>query len=381
MTIWQPVKIITAAAVIIGATPAWAEIKIGAVVSATGPASFLGEPQRQTLELYVKKINAEGGINGEPVKLILYDDGSDANNSRTYAIRLVEQDEVDAVVGGSGTGNSLAMIPVFEEAEIPFVSLSGGVEIINPVRKWVFKPPHTDLMACEKIFEDMQRRGLTKAALIAGQGGFAKSMAKQCNNIAPKYGISILIEESYGPRDSDMTPQLNRIKSTPGIEAVINPDIGQSPAIVTRNFRQLGMKQLLYLSHAAATLGFLNAVGEAGEGILIPGPSLLVADKLDDNDPQKPVLMAYKNVFESATGKAVDTFGGYAHDCFLLLVDAMKRAGSKDPAKVRDALEATDGFIGTVGKIRMSPTDHLGIDLSSFRMLTVKNGNWVLAEE
>lgn len=359
---------------------AFAEIKIGSVISTTGPASFLGEPQRLTLELYVKKINEAGGVNGEPIKLILYDDGSDANSSRTFATRLVEQDKVHAMVGGSGTGNSLAMIPVFEDAQIPFVSLSGGVEIINPVRKWVFKPPHTDLMACQKIYEDLKKRGLSRVAIIAGQGGFAKSMAKQCNDIAAQSGIKVLAEESYGPRDSDMTPQLNRIKAVAGIEAVINPDIGQGPAIVTRNFRQLGMTVPLYLSHAAATLGYLNAVGPAGEGILIPGPSLLVAESLPDNDPQKPILIEYKRLFEAATGKQVDTFGGYAHDGLLLLVDAIKRAKTKEPNAVRNALETTKGFIGTVGEINMSPTDHLGIGLSSFRMLTVKGGQWTLVD-
>lgn len=360
--------------------PTSAEIKIGAVVSATGPASFLGEPQRQTLEIYADKINEEGGVNGERVSLILYDDGSNANNARTFATRLVEDDEVDVVIGGSGTGFSLAMIPVFEEAEIPYVSFSGGVQIIDPIKKWVFKPPHTDLMACEKIYEDQKARGISKIAIIAGQGGFAKSMASQCARIAPDYGITILIEESYGPRDSDVTAQLNRIKSTDGVEAIVNPDIGQGPAVVTRNMRQLGIDVPLYLSHAAATLGYLQAVGADGEGILIPAPSLLVAEALSDEDPQKPVLLEYKELFEGKTGRDADAFGGYAHDGLLLVIDAIKRAGSTDPHAVRDALEATSGFIGTVGEINMSPTDHLGIDLSSFRMLTVKDNDWALAD-
>jgi branched-chain amino acid transport system substrate-binding protein len=366
-------------ALIAGVQFASAEVKIGAVVSATGPASFLGDPQKQTLELYIKQINDKGGINGEPVKLILYDDGSDANASRTFATRLVEEDKVDAILGGSGTGNSLAMIPVFEEAQIPYVSFSGGVEIIDPVRKWVFKPPHTDLMACQKIYEDMKKRNISKIAIIAGQGGFAKSMEKQCKRVAGDYGITVLASESYGPRDSDVTPQLNRIKALPGVQAVLNPDVGQGPAVVTRNFRQLGMTQQLYLSHAAATSGFLKAVGTDAAGILLPAPSLLIADSLPATDPLKKVLVDYKTQFEKATGKEADAFGGYARDSLLLLEDAMKRAGSKDRKAVRDALEATKGFLGTVGSINMTPTDHLGIDLSSFRMITVKDGKWAAA--
>lgn len=364
-----------------GVSPAMGEIRIGAFTSATGPASFLGEPQRLTVEMLVKQINESGGINGEPIQLFYYDDMSDASASRNFATRMIEEDEVVAVIGGSGTGNSMAVIPVVEDAEIPFVSFSGGVEIIDPVREWVFKPPHTDRMACEKIFEDMKVLGLSKAALISGQGGFAQSMAKQCTELAPTVGIEILVQESYGPRDSDMTPQLNRIRGTDGVEAVINADIGQGPAIVTRNFRQLGMEQTLYMSHAAATQGYLETVVADGEGIRIPGPSLLIVDTLDDDNPEKRILLTYRDQFIAATGRQPDAFGGYAHDGLLLLVDAMERAGTSDPAAVRDALEATDGFIGTVGAIRMSPEDHLGIDLSSFVMLTIRDGKWAPVSE
>ena len=249
-----------AAGVLVSTAPsAMAEIRIGAFTSATGPASFLGEPQRLTIEMLVKEINEAGGINGESIRIFYYDDMSDASASRNFATRMIEEDEVVAVIGGSGTGNSMAVIPVVEDAEIPFVSFSGGVEIIEPVREWVFKPPHTDRMACEKIFEDMKTLGLSRAALISGQGGFAQSMAKQCSELAPKVGVTILAQESYGPRDSDMTPQLNRIRAVDGVEAVINADVGQGPAIVTRNFRQLGMEQTLYMSHAAATQGYFLA--------------------------------------------------------------------------------------------------------------------------
>lgn len=357
-----------------------AEIKLGSVLSTTGPASFLGEPEKQTLEVYVKRINDAGGVNGEKIRLIIYDDASDANASRTFATRLVEDDKVDAVVGGTGTGNSMAMLPIFEDAGIPFISVSGGTEIVNPVRKWVFKPPHTDVMACQKIFTDLKKRGLTNVALIAGQGGYAKSMVTQCKAAAPALGIKILAEESYGPRDSDTTAQLVRIKALPGLQAVINADIGQGPAIVTRNFADLKMGVPLYQSHGAATQGYLQLTGAAAEGVRLPGPSLLVAEQLPDSDPQKGVLLSYKSVIEKETGQPVNTFGGYAHDGLTLLVDAIKRAGSKEPAKVRDAIERTKGFVATVGIINMSPTDHLGIDLTAFRMLEVKNGKWILAD-
>src|SRR3974390_3558486 len=181
-----------------------AKMKIGASLSVTGPASFVVDPEKKTLEMYVEDINATGGVNGQKLQLIVYDDGGKANEALTFAKRLVEEDKIVAMVGGSTTGSTLAMIPVFEEAQIPFISLAGAIQIIQPVRKWVFKTPHTDTMACEKIFADLKQRNLTTVALISGTDAFGKSMRDQCVAVAPKLGITIAHEESYRPRDSAM---------------------------------------------------------------------------------------------------------------------------------------------------------------------------------
>jgi len=164
-------------------------VKIGSVLSATGPASFLGEPEDKTLRMYVDRINAAGGVAGKKIELVVYDDGGDANKARTFATRLIEDDKVVAMVGGSTTGTSMAMIPVFEEAQVPFISLAGGIEVVDPVRKYVFKTPHTDKMACEKIFESFKTLKFTKIALISGTDGFGASMRAQCIKVAPATGL------------------------------------------------------------------------------------------------------------------------------------------------------------------------------------------------
>jgi branched-chain amino acid transport system substrate-binding protein len=365
-------------AVLGAAFPASAQIKIGAVLSVTGPASFLGDPEKKTLEIYVNEINAKGGVNGKKLQLIVYDDGGNPNNARTFATRLVEEDKIDAMVGGSTTGATLAMIPVFEEAKIPFISLAGAIQIIEPVRKWVFKTPHTDKMACEKIFADLKHRNLTTIALISGTDAFGKSMRDQCVGVAPKAGIKIATEETYGPRDSDMTPQLTKIHNTAGVQAVVNPGFGQGPAIVTRNYRQLGIKLPFYQSHGVASKQFIELAGPAAEGVRLPAAALLIADKLPAKDPQKPVVVNYTREYQSKTKQAVSTFGGHAYDGLMILTDAMKRAKSADKAKVRDEIEKTKGYIGTGGIVNMSPTDHLGLDLSAFHMLEIKGGDWTL---
>ena len=357
---------------------ALAQIKIGSVLSVTGPASFLGDPEKRTLEIYVDEINAKGGVNGQKLQLIVYDDAGSADNARTFATRLVEEDKVVAMVGGSTTGTTLAMMQIFEDANIPFISLAGAIQIIEPVHRWVFKTPHTDKMACEKIFADLKSRALTTIALISGTDAFGKSMRDQCVAVAPKTGIKIAIEENYGPRDSDMTPQLTNIRNKAEVQAVVNPGFGQGPAIVTRNYKQLAITLPLYQSHGVASKQFIELAGPAAEGVRLPAAAILIADKLPANDPQKPVVVNYTKTYQDRTKQAVSTFGGHAYDGLMILVQAMERAKSTDPAKVRDEIEKTKGFVGTGGIVNMSPTDHMGLDLSAFHMLEITNGDWTL---
>ena len=353
-------------------------IRIGAFLSVTGPAAFLGDPEQKTLELYIERINAGGGVLGRKLELVAYDDGGDADKARTFTKRLIEQDKVDVIVGGSTTGTTMAAVPLAEQAQVPFISLAGAVVIIEPVKKWVFKTPHTDRMACEKIFADMRARKLVKLALISGTGGFDKSMRAECLKVAGGYGVEVVADESYGAADTDMTAQLTKIKATPGVQAVLNCGFGQGPAIVTKNYKQLGLGLPLYQSHGVASKEYIKLSGEAAEGVRLPAAALLVADILPDKDPQKAVVAAYKHDYEARYKSDVSTFGGHAYDGLMIAVDAIKRAGSTDKAKVRDAIEATHGYMGTAGVVNMSASDHMGLDLTAFRMLEVRKGDWVL---
>ncbi len=355
-------------------------IKIGAFLSVTGPAAFLGDPEQKTLELYVEKLNAAGGLLGRKFQLISYDDSGDAEKARTFTKRLIEQDKVDIIVGGSTTGSTMAAVPLVEAAQIPFVSLAGAVVIIEPVKKWVFKTPHTDRMACEKVFADMNDRKLARVALISGTGGFDKSMRAECLKVAPNYKIQVLADETYGAGDTDMTVQLTKIKNTSGVQAVLNPGFGQGPTIVTKNFKQLAVNLPLYQSHGVASKEFIKLSGEASEGVRLPSAALLIADQLPDGDAQKKVVVSYKQAFESKYKQDVSSFGGHAYDGLMLAVDAMRRAGSSDKAKVRDAMESTKGYVGTGGVVNMSASDHMGLDLSAFRTLEVKSGIWTLVK-
>ena len=353
-------------------------IKIGSFLAVTGRASFLGDPEIKTLQMYIDSANEKGGIDGRMIELIHYDTGGKAKEATDIVKRLITLDQVDVIVGGTTSGTTLAVIDIVEKEEIPFISLAGSVKIIEPVRKWVFKVPHTDRMAAAKIFEDMKKRGITKIAMICGNGGFDRSGRAQSLALAPDYGIEIVADESYDNADTDMTTQLTKIRATDA-QAVLNFGFGKGPAIVTKNVKQLDIKIPLYESHGVASKKYIELAGDAAEGVRLPASALLVADILPDTDPQKAALMAYKTEFESKYG-SVSTFGGHAYDGLQIALEAIDRADSTDKAKVRDEIEKTTGFIGTGGIFNMSPEDHLGLDLTAFKMLEIKHGTWTMVE-
>ena len=361
-----------------GGVQAGETIKIGTFLSVTGPASFLGDPELRTLQMYVDELNAAGGVLGRKLELVHYDTGGQAKEAVTFVKRLIQNDEVDVIVGGSSTGDTMAAIPEVEKAEVPLISLAGGVEIVEPVKKWVFKTPHTDRMAAIRIFEDMKKRGVKKFALITGDGGFDKSGRKQVLELAPKFGLEVVADESYGNKDTDMTTQLTKIRATDA-QAILNFGFGAAPAIVTRNVRQLGIALPVYQSHGVASKKFIEMAGEAAEGVRLPAAALVVAEQLPDTDPQKKVLLDYKTKFEAKHGE-VSTFGGHAYDGLFIAVDAVKRAKGTDKAKVRDEIERTKGFVGTAGVFNMTPEDHMGLSVDAFKLLEVRKGSWVIID-
>jgi len=353
-------------------------IKIGSFLAVTGPASFLGDPEKKTLELYVEKINASGGVLGRQLQLIAYDTGGDASQAATFARRLIEDDKVDFIIGGSTTGDTMAAVPLIERAEIPFISLGGASVIVDPVKKWVFKTPHTDRLAVEKIYADMKKNGLSKVGLIGGDGGFDKSCLANAQDakLLDEFGVAVVGVETYSKDDKDMTPQLTKLKSAPGIEAVLFCGFGAASVIVTKNFRQLGISAVLYHNHGSASKQFINGAGESANGVKLPAAALLVADQLPDGDPQKAPGLAYAKTYTDRYKEDISTFGGHAYDALMLLVEAIKRTGSTDRAKVRDALENTKHFVGIDGIYTTSPLDHDGLDAASFKMIEVRGGNW-----
>ena len=366
------------------AVPAIAEpIRVGAYVSATGPNAFLGDPEMKTLKLYVDAINAAGGIKGQKLELFAYDDAGDATQARSFALRLVKQDKVAVVLGGSNTGTTMAAVPVFQDEEVPFISLAGAIVITSPTKEWVFKVPATDRIAAERSLAHMKARGLTKVAMLNGSDGYGQSGREQTLKAARDVGVEIVADEVYAPTDTDMTAQLTRIRNS-GAQAILNFGIGASPSIIARNVKQLGLVQALYLSPAVASRAFLENTGAAAEDVHIPVSAVLLAGKLPPSHPQASVAEAFRTTYESSLKEPVSYGAGIAYDALKIAVGAIERVVAAGrpvtPEAIRAEIEKTKGYVGLNGVVNMTPQDHMGLDSSAFIIAVVKDGDWQLAQ-
>ena len=351
-------------------------IRIGGIFSVTGPASFLGEPERNTAKLLEEDVNKSGGLLGRKVEIIIYDDETDATKAVTAVDRLIKKDRVVAIVGPSTSGNTLAIIPKVEEAKIPLVSCAAAKKIVDPVKKWVFKTPQSDELAVKRIYREMKKAGIKKIAIISASDAFGAAGREELKAIAPGAGLAIVADEVYGPKDTDMTAQLTKIKGTDA-QAIVCWGTNPGPAVIARNRVQLGIKIPLYMSHGVASMKFIELAGAANaEGILLPAGRLIVCEQVAEDQAQKKVLTDYSKQYVAACNAPVSTFGGHAWDAVMLVFQAIRDAKSADPAAIRDALERIKGFQGTAGEFNFSPTDHNGLTEDAFVMVKIHNGGW-----
>ena len=361
-----------------GAAFAAAPIKIGALFAVTGPASFLGEPERNSAQMVVDEINKAGGVRGHKLELITYDTGGDATKAVQLANKLIKNDHVFAIIGPSTTGDTMAVIPVVEKAGIPLISCAAGIKITEPVKKWVFKTAQNDTLAVARIYEQLRKEKKNKVAILTVSDGFGASGREQLKAQAPSHGIEIVADDTYGPKDTDMTAQLTKIRGSQA-QAVICWGTNPGPAVVARNAKQLGLTIPLYMSHGVSSKKFIELAGDAAEGIRLPSGKVLVADLLPKNDKQKASLLAYKRDYQHHFKAEGDHFGGHAWDAVMLLKGAIERGGDS-PQSIRNQLEATRGFAGIGGVFNYSARDHAGLTKDAFVLVEVKKKSWTLVK-
>ena len=358
--------------------------KVGGVFSVTGRASFLGDPEKKTVDMLAEKINAAGGINGKELQLVIYDDEGDATKCNLAVKKLITRDKVCAVIGPSLSGLSLAVIPVVEKYKTPLVSCAASYKIVHNEKtgkpyKWVFKTPQSDSMAVEAIYTQLKNRGLTKIAIMSVTSGFGASGRSELIRLAPDYGIEIIADEKYGPKDTDMTAQLTKIKGVaPAV--IVNWSIGPTQVTVTRNWRDLGMTGIpLYQSHGFGSRKNIKLAAGAAEGVFCPLGACNIAELLPADHPQKTVTMDYLKDYTSKYNEPLSSFGGHGWDALMLVVDALSATG-KDKRAIRDYLEKKQGFVGQHGIFNFSPDDHNGLTKAAFTMVVVKGDDWALVD-
>ncbi len=370
--------LLTATCVLPGALMAAAPIKIGALFSVTGPASFLGEPERNTAQMVVDEINKAGGIKGRPLQLIAYDTQGDATKAVQAVARLIKDDKVVAIIGPSTTGDTMAILQIVEKSQIPLISCAAGIKITDPVKKWVFKTAQNDSLAVAKIYEHLNKAKLNKIAILTVSDSFGASGREQLIAQASKYGIQIVADDTYGPKDTDMTAQLTKVRGGQA-QVLVCWGTNPGPAVVARNVQQLGLKIPVFMSHGVSSKKFIELAGDSAEGIILPSGKVLVADLLPAKDKQKHFLQKFIADYQKHYNKEGDHFAGHAWDATMLLKEAIEKGGDS-PAAIRDQLEKIKDFPGIGGIFSFSPQDHAGLTKEAFVLVQIKQKDWTLVK-
>jgi len=363
-----------------GATSA-EPIKIGAIVSLTGSYAGLGDPEKKTIEMEVKRINEAGGINGRKVEVIFADDGTDNTKAVAAVTKLIEQDKVVAIIGSTGTGQSMAIRSAIDQAGIPQLSMAGGNAITGTFDPLVFQTAWSNALVVPYTLEYLKKQGITKIGIIYDSGGFGKDGQALLVAEAPKYGISIVSDQTFNLGDADMTAQLTNIKKS-GAQAVVMWTAGKEAAIIVQNAKQLGLAIPIYGSHGNARLEFAQGAGAAADGVRFAAGHVLLPETYGPGTEGFKTATAFIDNYKTAYGQPPSTFAGHAYDALYLIINAAKSiTGEITPTALREAVEKTSAYPGIGGAFTMSGKDHSGLTSEDLTMYEVKGGTWTLAPQ
>jgi branched-chain amino acid transport system substrate-binding protein len=374
-----------AAAALVLSAGAWAQVKVGIVVSATGPAASLGIPERNTVTLMPKEIG------GKTIEYIVLDDASDTTTAVRNIRKLIYDEKVDVVIGSTITPNSLAMIDVAAESETPMISMAASAAIVEPVdarRRWVFKTPQNDSHMSTAITEHMANNGVKTVGFIGFADAYGEGWFREFAKMSELRKLNLVANERFARTDTSVTGQVLKIIGA-NPDAILIAGSGTPAALPQKALKERGYKGVIYQTHGIANNDFLRVCGRDCEGTFLPSGPLLVAEQLSASNPVKKSALVYKTAYENAYGAgSVSTFGGHAWDAGLLLTNAIPTAltkgqpGTKEfKHALRDALENTKELAGAHGIFNMSPTDHLGFDQRSRVMVQIVDGKWKLVGE
>ncbi|KAA0086106.1 ABC transporter substrate-binding protein [Paraburkholderia sp. T12-10] len=385
MTMKRWVRSSVAVAMMCGVTAAFAQVKIGVVLSTTGPAASLGIPEKNTVALLPKEIG------GKTVQYIVLDDGSDTGKAVQDVHKLIDEDHVDVIIGSTVTPNSLAMLDPVSAGKTPMISLAASAKIVEPMddkRKWAFKTPQNDSLMANAIADYMSKHGVKTVGFIGFADAYGESWSAEFGKAATTDHLKVVASEKYNRADASVTGQVLKLMSA-NPDAVLIAGSGTPAALPAKELKERGYKGKIYQTHGVANNDFLRVCGKDCEGEILPAGPILVADQLPDSNPVKRSSLAYKAAYEKAYGVgSVATFGGHAWDAGQMLQHAIPEALKKGQpgsqafrSALRDALENIKELPISHGIMNTSPANHNGLDQRARVMVQITDGKWKLLGE
>lgn len=355
-------------------------IRIGTMFETSGNIASLGNQGYEGAQIVRDQINKSGGINGRPIDLVQINTESDETKSVTAVKRLLERENVIALIGPHNSGSNFAIIDTVQRAKIPMISNGTSAQIGSPPadKKWIFMSQVTDAIVVGAVIDYMKNHGIKKIGLLNADSAFAQSGREQWELLAPKLGLQLVIRETFGNSDQDMTPQLTKIRAA-DVDAVIIWAAGPGQAIAVKNYRQLGIDKPLYTSHGCVDPNLLRLAGDAINGIVCASSKIAIAQNLSNNDPQKAGLIQFIADFQAKYGRNPSMFAGNGADSLNMLAEAIRK-GDTSADKIRENLEALKNFVGLNYMFSYSPQNHFGVEAASLAVMTVEDQKFMPAK-
>ncbi|HSS69463.1 MAG TPA: ABC transporter substrate-binding protein [Casimicrobiaceae bacterium] len=363
---------------------ATAQVRIGVMVSATGPTSAIGIPQKNTAALLPPRIG------GATVEYIVLEDGGDATRAVQNAKKLIGESNIDALIGPSTTPNAFAILDIIAEAKVPLLATVGTQSVVEPIdakKRWVFKTTQNDDLIAGALMKHMVKSGVKTIGFIGFNDPYGENWYKVFSAGAEKAGIRIVASERYARADQSVTGQaLKLVGAKP--DAVLIAAVGGPAVLPQATLYDLGYKGRIYQTHAVATDDFIRLGKEKVEGTILAAGSMLVIDDVAETDPIRKVALVYIGAYEKQYGQKPATFGANTWDAGLLLERAIpvalkvaKPGSEAFRVALRDALEQERDVVGCQGVFNMSPTNHNGMDDRARVLVTVRDAKFRLLPE
>jgi len=356
-------------------------VSIGTILSTTGPAAFLGEDMKAGMEIAIEEINAAGGVNGAPVEWVFYDAESQTNKAVASTRRLLSQDKVDMIVGGGNmSGIAMAMVPLTTQAKVPFISTEGSLAIVSPVeeRPWTFKSTVDDKQVFLRLKDYFDKKNIKKIALLHDTSGFGQAAAEELKALSDELGLEV-IYEAFAPTDTDLTPQLTRIKNSDA-QAVLCWTVTPAGVIFNKQATQLGLTdRTLIHSYGFVSQKYMELASDTAQNVLLVSVKFPVGNDLPDSDPQKAIIQSLTKKFEEKYHRKPNQYVAQTYDAIMLAHKALTN-GQGEREKTRQALENIQNYHGVGGTFNFSKEHHSGLSKGDIVLIKWEDGQFRLAD-